>query len=76
MLTIFSTRTCVYCKHVAKYFQMKKVEFQTVYVDDDLEQRRFLAEKTGYTAVPITTDGNTYVVGWNVRALNDLIASV
>lgn len=75
MLTIYSTKTCAWCKQVAKYFSMKNVEHETVYIDDDTEMRQKLLDKTGMTAVPVTTDGEEYVLGWNVSALNNLIKS-
>jgi glutaredoxin 3 len=76
MLTIFSTRTCVWCKAVERYLQMKKVQYEKVMVDDDPETRQMLFEKTGYMAVPVTTNGTDYVLGNNWARINELIATL
>jgi len=73
MITIFSTSTCVYCSQVEKYLKMKNVECKKVLLDDDPTTRQELYEKTGAMTVPITTNGKTYVVGYNIRELNELI---
>ena len=66
MITVYSTQTCSYCVMLKKYLTMKGVEFNAVDVTNDPEKRQELAEKTGLTTVPVTTDGNeNYIVGWN-----------
>lgn len=52
---------------------MKGVEYQKVYVDDDVEKRQELLEKTGMMSVPVTTDGEEYIVGWNPAKLSQLL---
>lgn len=52
---------------------MKGVEYEKIYVDDDVQKRKELIEKTGVMSVPITTDGTSYVVGWNPSQLIALI---
>lgn len=75
MLTIYSTKTCVWCKQVERLFNLKKVAYEKVYLDDNPKLTEELLQKTGAMTVPITTDGHTYVVGWNVGALMKLITS-
>jgi glutaredoxin len=75
MLIIYSTSSCAWCVQVAKYLTNKKVKFQKIFIDDNIELRQKLLEKTGLTSVPVTTNGVQYVVGWNVAGLNNLIAT-
>lgn len=75
MVKIFSTKTCVWCVQVERYLKMKNVEYEKVFVDDDPETRRMLFEKTGYMAVPVTTNGVDYVLGNNWAKINELIAT-
>ena len=73
MITVYATQTCPWCSHVERYLSMKGVEYQKVYVDDDVEKRQELLEKTGMMSVPVTTDGEEYIVGWNPAKLSQLL---
>lgn len=75
MITVYSTKTCSYCPTVKRYLTLKKVPFIEVDVTDDHEQRHTLQQLTGYSTVPVTTDGTTYVVGWKPAQLAKLIAN-
>lgn len=55
---------------------MKKVQYEKIMLDDQPELRQQLMAQTGAQTVPITTDGETFVVGWNVMQLNNLISKV
>jgi len=76
MVTLYSTKICPWCKTVEKYLQMKKVQYQKIYVDDDHQKRQELFEMTGMTSVPVTTNGKEFVVGWNAGKINNLISLV
>lgn len=76
MVTIFATKTCVWCTMVEKYLQSKKVEFQKVFVDDDRDKRDELFKMTGVMSVPITVSGDRYVIGWNPSKLSELIQTI
>ena len=65
MITVFTTKTCAYCKMVKQYLTMKGREFQIVDLEDNPEIRQSLFEKTGAMTVPITQVGEEYIVGWN-----------
>ena len=58
---------------VKKYLKSKNIEYEEVSLDDDPDIRQELFEKTGAMTVPITTNGSTYIVGYNIRELNELI---
>lgn len=64
MVTVYTTQTCGYCPMVKKYLEMKGVEYTAVDVTEDPEKRQELLEKTGMMSVPVTTDGEDYIVGW------------
>ena len=65
MITVFTTKTCAYCKMVKQYLTMRGKEFQVVDLEDEPEKRQELFDKTGFMTVPITQIGNEYIVGWN-----------
>jgi len=65
MITVFTTKTCAYCKVVKQYLTTKGKEFQVVDVEEQPEKRQELFEKTGVRTVPITQVDDQYIVGWN-----------
>lgn len=54
---------------VKQYLTLKKLPFTSVDVTDDQEKRTELLEKTGMMSVPVTTDGETFVVGFQPALL-------
>ena len=76
MITVFTTKTCAYCKMVKQYLTMKGREFQVVDLEEQPEKRQELFEKTGALTVPQTQIGNKIVVGWNRSALADALATI
>lgn len=73
MITIYKTQHCPYCVMVTKLCERKSVPYEIVELDNDPSLRQRLMDITGMMTVPITTDGETYVVGWKPRDLMALI---
>lgn len=73
MLTVYTTNSCAFCPMVKKFLTMKKVEYKEVDVTLDNEKRSELFKKTGLMSVPVTTDGDSFVVGWNPGQLAALL---
>lgn len=73
MITVYSTKTCAYCPQVKRLLTLKGVEFEEQDVTNDQAMRVALHKTTGAMTVPITTDGNTYVIGWKPAELMKLI---
>lgn len=65
MITVFTTKTCAYCKLVKQYLTMKGKEFEVVDLEEQPQKRQELFEKTGALTVPITQVDDQYIVGWN-----------
>lgn len=59
---------------VKKYLDVKGVEYNAVDVTDDAEKRQELLEQTGMMAVPVTTNGTDFVVGFKPAELAKLVA--
>jgi glutaredoxin len=74
MLTVYTTKTCAFCPLVKNYLSMKKADYKEVDVSNDIDTRSELLKLTGMQTVPITTDGNRFVVGWKPAELATLIA--
>lgn len=74
MITLYSTTTCVYCRQVETYLKRLGVEYEKVMLDNSPELRQMLYDKTGAMTVPITTDGETYVIGMNLAKIKELVS--
>ena len=61
---------------VMKYLDMKKIPYTTVSLDDDMELRQEVINKSGAMTVPVTVRGDweDFVVGWQVGKLAKLIS--
>lgn len=73
MITVFTTNSCAYCKMVKQFLTLKGKEFKVVNLDEDLEARQTLFEKTGALTVPITQVDDQYIIGWNRMRLAEVI---
>lgn len=72
-IIVYATKTCAWCGHVEKYLKMKGVQYEKILIDDEPDIRQYLLDITGAMTVPVTTDGTTFVVGWQPDKLNKLI---
>lgn len=65
MVTVYTTDSCAFCPMVKQYLKLKKVNFKEVNVTDDADTRSELFKATGLMTVPVTTNGDDFVVGYN-----------
>lgn len=72
-ITVFTTKDCAYCPMVKKFLTLKGVEFEEWDVTDDGNMREILRHNTGYSTVPVTTDDETWIVGWKPAELMKLV---
>lgn len=72
MIKVYTTETCPYCVMVKKYLQAKGIEYEEIDVTNDPETRQQLLDKTGVMSVPVTTDGENFVVGFRPGQLAKL----
>ena len=73
MITVFTTKTCAYCKMVKQYLTLKGKEFQEVDLSENPEKRQELINKTGALTVPIVQVGDEFIVGWNRQRMAELV---
>lgn len=73
MITVFTTSQCAYCTMVKKFLTMKGKDFKVVNLEEDVEARQSLLERTGAMTVPITQIDDEFIIGWNPAKLNAAI---
>ncbi len=72
-ITIYTTKTCGYCKATKALLTEHKLKFQEIDVGADKEKAREMIEKSGQMGVPVTIIGEgvnaTTIIGFNKDAL-------
>ncbi|MBR0290147.1 MAG: glutaredoxin family protein [Selenomonadaceae bacterium] len=76
MVKVYSFEGCPWCDKVKKFLQARGVEYETRDIEESEEARAECEKISGDLAVPVTTiDGKNYVVGFDKRKIEELLAS-
>ncbi len=63
-ITIYTTRTCPYCRRAKELLQKKSLAYEEISVDGDFEARAKMTERAnGRSTVPQIFFGDTHVGG-------------
>lgn len=73
MLTIYTTNTCAYCVMVKKFLDTKGAKYETVNLDEQPHRQEEAFKLSGALTVPVTTNGESVVIGWNPGKLVGLL---
>lgn len=72
-VSIYTTPTCVYCKHAKKYFNDNNIAYEEHDVAADITRRQEMIEKTGQMGVPVIMVDDNIIVGFNQAKLKELL---
>ena len=72
-IKVYSTPTCPYCNVLKDFLTEKGIEFENVDLSQNEEAQKYILEKTGKLAVPVTEIGNTFVVGFDKAKIIELL---
>lgn len=76
-VTIYTTKTCAYCKATKEFFQENGVTYSEVDVGADQEKAREMIQKSGQMGVPVIVIGEgadeSIVVGYDRAKLAELL---
>ncbi|MBX4188910.1 glutaredoxin family protein [Candidatus Saccharibacteria bacterium] len=64
-VTIYGAEWCPPCHTAKAYLKSRKVAYNYINVDEQREAGREIAEKTGWTAIPIINIGKEYILGFD-----------
>lgn len=56
-VTIYTTKTCVYCKTTKQFFQEHGVQYTEIDVGGDVAKAREMIQKSGQMGVPVIVVG-------------------
>lgn len=72
MLRIYTTGVCAYCAYAKAYMQRQGIPFEEVRVDHDEDAAMEMLRLSGQVGVPVITNGEAIVVGFNPQGIVQL----
>lgn len=75
-VTVFGFEGCPWCAKVKNYLKARGIEYEERDIELSDEAREECEKISGDLAVPVTTvDGKNYVVGFDKKKIDELLAS-
>ncbi|MBE8955372.1 MAG: glutathione S-transferase N-terminal domain-containing protein [Quinella sp. 2Q5] len=76
MVKVYSFEGCPWCTKVKNYLKARGVEYETRDIELSDEARAECEKISGDLTVPVTTiDGKNFVLGFDKRKIDELLAS-
>ena len=76
MVKVYSFEGCPWCDKVKKFLQARGMEYEVHDIELNEEDAKECRRISGDLAVPVTTiDGVNFVVGFDKRKIDELLAS-
>jgi len=76
MVKVYSFEGCPYCDKTKRYLQARGVEYEVRDVELNPEYAEELEKISGGDMVPVTTiDGKNFVLGFDKKKLDELLAT-
>jgi len=70
---IYTTPTCVYCRHTKELFKNNAIEYKELNVAADVQAREDMVKKSGQLGVPVIEIDGKIVVGFDEPKLKELL---
>jgi glutaredoxin 3 len=64
-VTVYGAEWCPPCHTAKSYLKSRSVTYDYVNIDKNPEEGRAIAQKTGWTAIPIIKIGDEYILGFD-----------
>lgn len=76
MVKVYSFESCPWCVKVKNYLKARGVEYEVHDIELNEEDAKECLRISGDLTVPVTTiDGKNYVLGFDKRKIDELIAT-
>jgi len=72
-ITIYSTPTCHFCHMAKDFFTENNIAFTDYDVQNDLQKRQEMVEKSGGMAVPVFDIDGEVIVGYDKEKIASLV---
>ena len=76
MVKVYSFESCPWCTKVKNYLKARGVDYEVRDIELDEEAAKECQEISGDLTVPVTTiDGKNYVLGFDKKKIDELLAT-
>lgn len=72
-VAIYTTSVCRYCNMAKEFFKEHNIQYTEYNVGTDAVKRQEMVEKSGQLGVPVITVDNNVIIGYNEKALTQLL---
>ena len=76
MIKVYSVEWCGPCQKVKKYLDTKGVADEVVTVADAQADREIVLEVSGQRTVPVTTIGESVIIGFDKQQIDEALKSL
>lgn len=73
-VTIYTTRSCPFCKMAKEYFDSKNVQYAEIDVSDDPQKQEEAKNLAGMMAVPVIKIGEKVILGFDKAKIDEALA--
>jgi glutaredoxin 3 len=74
-VTIYGAEWCPPCHTAKAYLKSRNVPYDYINVDEKPVEGRAIAEKTGWTAIPIIKIGDEYILGFERQKIDTALTA-
>jgi glutaredoxin 3 len=74
-VTIYGAEWCPPCHTAKAYLKSRSVAYDYIDVDKQPDEGRAIAEKTGWTAIPIIRIGEEYILGFDRQKIDGALSA-
>lgn len=71
---LYTTPTCIYCKHAKEYFAENKVDYELVDLAEQRDRVQEMVDKSGQMGVPVIDIDGEIIVGFDKGRLDTILA--
>ena len=77
-ITIYTTRTCPFCKMEKEYLNSKNIQYEEILVDERPEEAQKMIEMSGQLGVPFTVikkedDSEEKILGFDKERIDQIL---
>lgn len=72
-IILYSTPTCIFCKHAKEYFKEHNIEYEYVDLAEQRDRVQEMVDKSGQMGVPVIDIDGEIIVGFDKSRLDTIL---
>ncbi|GAB6168937.1 glutaredoxin domain-containing protein [Clostridium carnis] len=73
MVKVYSTNSCPWCVKAKSYLKSQNIDFEDLNVQDDMNARQEMIDKSKQMGVPVLDVNGTIIIGFDKRAIDSAL---